>query len=572
MRDEIEARRQVALARRAAALQQAPSPSQLEPREPGAVTDQGASAAGDGCVAVGASARVSAEATPKSIASSSSVGTSARVSDGGGAADVSAEATPKSIASSSPTLNVLEESPHGRRGLGPTAVSVTPSTAPRRVRAVALMSCGSRLRGSLINARGAPGGGAGRVQSGVVHKSTSSASAEGSAVDSPSGTPPACASHVAEDAPVRAFDTSARIAVASSASDGVPDSRAAPSAGASELSDHALLRRDLEFAACERRRKTESSYYGNVVHPLEELSAAKKDKNGNPIRENFVKMQHFKRRKFKGRGSKAGGRYGIGGHKLSNGRGFKGKVGRGGKGKGTCFLCGKAGHWAQDCPKSGGSGEGGRDGTDSLEAIADELEAPGLAAEAGSRHSRRGMAAPSDDAVELAEASSEEEAPGLAAEAGGRRSLSDVGDAPRSEEESCAAAGVDELEEARGGGPTSDSMHSRRAAVSALAGDELDEARDVESPAFVSVERAAAAHPWERGAKTRKTTSGAGTRASVPAGVGARCSSGRVSKAKAAVCRVKGASVVCRTGGRRVSRRGHGTPSVPAVPRLACLL
>ena len=356
MRDEIEARRQVALARRAAALQLAPSQSQLEPRAPGAVTEQGASAEGDGCVAVGTSGRVTAE----------------------------------------------EESPHGRRGTGTTAVSVTPSTAPRRAHAVALLSCGSRLRGSLISARGAEGGGSGCAQSAgrpaeALRKSSSSASAEGRALDSPSRTPPACASHGAEDAPIRAFDTSACIAVASPSSDRAPDSRAAHPASASELTEHAQLRRELEFAARERRRKTESSYYGSVVHPLEELSAAKQDKNGNPIRENFVKMQHFKRRKFKGRGSKAGGRYGIGGHKLSNGRGFKGKGGRAAKGKGACFLCGKAGHWAQDCPQNGGSG-----GADSLEAIADELEAPGLAAaEAGSRHSRRGMAAPSGDAVEL---------------------------------------------------------------------------------------------------------------------------------------------------------------------------
>jgi len=49
--------------------------------------------------------------------------------------------------------------------------------------------------------------------------------------------------------------------------------------------------RDLDLAAVEKRRRIESAYYQNITHPLAKLAAAKTDKNGAPIRENFVKLQ-----------------------------------------------------------------------------------------------------------------------------------------------------------------------------------------------------------------------------------------------------------------------------------------
>ena len=50
--------------------------------------------------------------------------------------------------------------------------------------------------------------------------------------------------------------------------------------------------------------------------------------------------------RLKGRGSKSGGKYGLGGSKLGGGWRGKGKFGNKG-GKNKCFKCGKSGHWAQ---------------------------------------------------------------------------------------------------------------------------------------------------------------------------------------------------------------------------------
>jgi hypothetical protein len=58
-------------------------------------------------------------------------------------------------------------------------------------------------------------------------------------------------------------------------------------------------------------------------------------------------LQHFKRKKYKGRGSKSGGRHGMGGVKFGGGGFGKFGKGKGGGGKNKCFVCGKSGHWAQ---------------------------------------------------------------------------------------------------------------------------------------------------------------------------------------------------------------------------------
>lgn len=51
------------------------------------------------------------------------------------------------------------------------------------------------------------------------------------------------------------------------------------------------LQRDLDLAMAEKRRIQESAYYQGISHPLEKKAQAKADKDGAPIRENYVKLQ-----------------------------------------------------------------------------------------------------------------------------------------------------------------------------------------------------------------------------------------------------------------------------------------
>ncbi len=78
------------------------------------------------------------------------------------------------------------------------------------------------------------------------------------------------------------------------------------------------------------------------------------------------------RKRLKGRGSKAGGSKPLGWKKS-----FKQFKTRGSK-SGTCFTCGKAGHWSKDCPTLEGSTAANghmkpKDGEDMLDLVADEL-------------------------------------------------------------------------------------------------------------------------------------------------------------------------------------------------------